>query len=100
MVVMDSPIPYLSEGPTQEIPGSSSEVLKGGFYFHPGEDVLVRGSGGSSGAELNGQAGQIIAYVPERGLYKVLVAGKEILVKESDLALPHPEWDHDHSQIN
>lgn len=75
-------------------------VLKGGFYFHPGEDVLVRGSGGSSGAELNGQAGQIIAYVPERGLYKVLVAGKEILVKESDLALPHPEWDHDHSQIN
>ena len=45
-------------------------------------------------AELNGQAGKVIAYVPERGLYKVQFAAGEAHVKEQNLALPHPEWRH------
>ena len=76
---------------------NTTEALKEGFFFHPGEDVLVRGS--EAKAELNGQAGKVVDYLTEQGMYKVQVAGEEILVKESALALPHPEWNHEYNQI-
>ena len=51
-------------------------------------------------AELNGKAGKVVAYVPQQGMYKVQVAEGEIMVKEANLALSHPEWRHEYNQSN
>ena len=77
---------------------NTTEALKEGFFFHPGEDVLVRGS--EAKAEPNGQAGKVVSYVLERGMYKVRVGGNEILVEEGNLALSHPEWRHEYNQVH